>query len=130
MNMNAITLHDVLSYEEFHEKKSEFIKVAGKVELHPAELEWLYNRKQYIVQYRSIYEIIYSHIYRGGYYTILLYKAENALTKRGRFKYYSASEVNDMLGFKLLNISKGTNMINRRPTKREPPMKVFCIFVI
>ena len=38
--------------------------------------------------------------------------------------------LNSLLGFKLLNISKGTNMINRRPTKREPPMKVFCIFVI
>ena len=103
MNMQAITLHDVLSYEEFHEKKSEFIKVAGTIELHPAELEWLYNRKQYIVKYRSIYQIDYSRNYRGHYYARLIYKAENALTQRGRFKYYSASEVNNMLGFKLLS---------------------------
>ena len=103
MNMNAITLHDVLSLEEFHEKKSEFIKVAGAVKLHPAELEWLYNKKQYIIQYRSIYQINYSRNYKGGYYTVLLYKAENALTQRGRFKYYSASEVNNLLGFKLLS---------------------------
>ena len=102
MNMNAITLHDVLSLEEFHEKKSEFIKVAG-IDLHPAELEWLYNKKQYIIQYRSIYQINYSRNYKGGYYTILLYKAEKALTQRGRFKYYSAAEVNSLLGFKLLN---------------------------
>ena len=103
MNMQAITLHDVLSYEEFHEKKNEFIKVAGTVELHPAELEWLYNRKQYIVQYRSIYQINYSRNIKGGYYTVLLYKAENAITQRGRFNYYSAAEVNNLLGFKLLS---------------------------
>ena len=102
MNMNALQLHDVLSLEEFHEKKSEFIKVAG-IDLHPAELEWLYNRRQYIVKYRSIYQIHCSPNYRGGYYTQLIYKAENALTQRGRFKYYSAAEVNNLLGFKLLS---------------------------
>ena len=102
MNMQANTLHDVLSYEDFHEKKNEFIKVAGTY-LHPSELEWLYNKKQYIVKYRSIYQINYSRNYKGGYYTILLYKAENALTKRGRFDYASAVQVNRMLGFKLLN---------------------------
>ena len=100
--MNALQLHDVLSLEEFHEKKSEFIKVAG-IDLHPAELEWLYNRRQYIVKYRSIYQIHCSPNYRGGYYTQLIYKAENALTQRGRFKYYSAAEVNNLLGFKLLS---------------------------
>ena len=103
MNMNALILNDVLSLEEFYAKQDEFVKVAGNVELHPAELEWLYNRKQYIVQYRSIYQINYSRNYRGGFYTQLLYKAENALTQRGRFKYYSASEVNNLLGFKLLS---------------------------
>ena len=103
MNMQAITLHDVLSLEEFYAKQDEFVKVAGNIELHPAELEWLYNRKQYIVKYRSIYQINYSRNIKGGYYTVLLYKAENALTQRGRFKYYSASEVNNMLGFKLLS---------------------------
>ena len=102
MNMQAITLHDVLSYEDFHEKKNEFIKVAGTY-LHPAELEWLYNRKQYIVKYRSIYQINYSRNIKGGYYTVLLYKAENALTKRGCFDYASAAEVNRLLGFKLLS---------------------------
>ena len=101
MNMQANTLHDVLSYEDFHEKKNEFIKVAGTY-LHPAELEWLYNRKQYIVKYRSIYQINYSRNYRGHYYARLIYKAENAITQRGRFEYYSAAEVNDLLGFKLL----------------------------
>ena len=101
MNMQANTLHDVLSYEDFHEKKNEFIKVAGAY-LHPAELEWLYNRKQYIVKYRSIYQINYSRNYRGHYYARLIYKAENAITQRGRFEYYSAAEVNDLLGFKLL----------------------------
>ena len=103
MYMQAITLHDVLSLEEFYAKRNEFVKVAGTVELHPAELEWLYNRKQYIVKYRSIYQINYSRNIKGGYYTVLLYKAENALTQRGRFKYYSAAEVNNMLGFKLLS---------------------------
>ena len=102
MNMQANTLHDVLSYEDFHEKKNEFIKVAGTY-LHPAELEWLYNRKQYIVKYRSIYQINYSRNYRGHYYALLIYKAENALTKRGCFDYASAEGVNDLLGFKLLS---------------------------
>ena len=103
MNMNAMQLIDVLSLEEFYAKKDEFVKVAGTVELHPAELEWLYNKKQYIVQYRSIYQIHYSRNYKGGFYTQLLYKAENAFTKRGRFDYASATQVNRMLGFKLLN---------------------------
>ena len=100
--MNAMQLHDVLSYEDFHEKKNEFIKVAGTY-LHPAELEWLYNKKQYIVKYRSIYQIDYSRNYRGHYYARLIYKAENALTKRGCFDYASAEEVNRMLGIKLLS---------------------------
>ena len=102
MNMQANTLHDVLSYEDFHEKKNEFIKVAGTY-LHPSELEWLYNRKQYILRYKNIYQINYSRNYRGHYYARLIYKAENALTQRGRFKYYSAAEVNNLLGFKLLS---------------------------
>ena len=102
MNMNAIQLHDVLSYEDFHEKKSEFIKVAGTY-LHPAELEWLYNKKQYILRYKNIYQINYSRNIKGGYYTVLLYKAENALTKRGCFDYASAEQVNRMIGFKLLS---------------------------
>ena len=102
MNMQANTLHDVLSLEEFHEKKSEFIKVAGTVELHPAELEWLYNKKQYILRYKNIYQINYSRNYKGNFHVQLLYKAENALTKRGCFDYASAEEVNRMLGFKLL----------------------------
>ena len=102
MNMQAKTLHDVLSYEDFHEKKNEFIKVAG-IDLHPAELEWLYNKKQYILRYKNIYQINYSRNYKGNFQVQLLYKAENALTQRGRFEYYSAAEVNDLLGFKLLS---------------------------
>ena len=102
MNMQANTLHDVLSYEDFHEKKNEFIKVAGTY-LHPSELEWLYNRKQYILRYKNIYQINYSRNYKGNFHVQLLYKAENALTQRGRFEYYSAAEVNDLLGFKLLS---------------------------
>ena len=102
MNMQAITLHDVLSLEEFHEKKSEFIKVAG-IDLHSAELEWLYNKKQYILRYKNIYQINYSRNYKGNFHLQLLYKAENALTQRGRFDYASAAEVNRMLGFKLLS---------------------------
>ena len=100
--MNALQLHDVLSYEEFHEKESEFIKVAGTY-LHPAELEWLYNKKQYILRYKNIYQINYSRNYKGNFHVQLLYKAENALTKRGCFDYASAEEVNDLLGFKLLS---------------------------
>ena len=102
MNMNARILNDVLSLEEFHEKKSEFIKVAG-IDLHPAELEWLYNKKQYILRYKSIYQINYSRNYKGKFHLQLLYKAENALTKRGRFDYASAEQINRMLGFKLLS---------------------------
>ena len=102
MNMQANTLHDVLSYEDFHEKKNEFIKVAGTY-LHPSELEWLYNKKQYILRYKNIYQINYSRNYKGNFHVQLLYKAENALTKRGCFDYASAEEVNDLLGFKLLS---------------------------
>lgn len=102
MNMQASALHDVLSYEEFHEKKNEFIKVAGTY-LHPSELEWLYNKKQYILRYKNIYQINYSRNHKGNFHVQLLYKAENALTKRGCFDYASAEQVNRRLGFKLLS---------------------------
>lgn len=102
MNLQSLTLDGVLSYEEFHERKSEFLHLANKIDLHPAELEWLSNNHYYLVQYNKIYQIMYSKNYIGNYHLQLLYKSEKALTKRGRFTYGSAKEVNRWLGFKLL----------------------------
>ena len=102
MNLQAIQLSDVLSYEEFHELKSEFLHLANKIDLHPVELEWLHNNHYYLVQFNKIYQINFSKNYIDNYYLQLLYKSEKALTKRGRFTYGSAKEVNRWLGFKLL----------------------------
>lgn len=103
MNLQAITLDGVMSWEEFHERKGECIRFANSIDLHPAEIEWLYSRNYYIVQYNKIYEIRFSKNYKGNYHLYLLYKSEDALTKRGRFTYGDAKTVNRWLGFNLLN---------------------------
>ena len=104
MDLNAKTLYDVLSYHDFYERKSEFIKVAGGIEIHPAELEWLYNHGCYILKYRCVYQINHSRNYKGGFYVSLIYKSEKPITKRGRWNHAKASEINELLGFELLNV--------------------------
>lgn len=69
-----------------------------------ANLETLYNKRQYLLKYRNIYQINYSRNYKGGFYLQLLHKAQKPLTKRGRFVGASAAEVNNMLGFELLSL--------------------------
>ena len=100
MNKNASSMYGVLSYQDFYDLKDEFVKVAKSIEIHPAELEWLYNHDYYILKYREIYQIHYSQ--NAGYYASLIYKADNPLTKRGRWNHARAETINSMLGFNLL----------------------------
>ena len=100
MNKDASSMYGVLSYQDFYDLKDEFVKVAGSIEIHPAELEWLYNHDYYILKYREIYQIHYSR--NAGYYASLIYKAARPLTKRGRWDHARAEDINDMLGFDLL----------------------------
>ena len=100
MNKNASSMYGVLSYQDFHELKDEFVKVAGTIEIHPAELEWLYNHHYYILKYRDIYQIYHSQ--NGGFYAYPIYKAGKPLTKRGRWSHSRAKEINSVLGFELL----------------------------
>lgn len=103
MNLQAIQLSDVLSYEEKVNYKGYIVK-CGSVELHPAQAQWLNEHKQYLIAYRSVYYIDYSQNL-GGFYGRKMYQAPQSVlnyTKRGRFSYASAKEVNRWLGFKLL----------------------------
>ena len=70
-----------------------------------AKLGTLYNKRQYLIKYQSIYQINYSRNYKGGFYLQLLCKAQKPLTKRGRYIGASAAEVNNMVGFELLNVN-------------------------
>ena len=104
MNLQAIQLSDVLSYEEQLNYKGDIVK-CGSVELHPAQAQWLHEHQQYLISYRSVYYIHYSKA-QGQYYGQKMYQAPQSVinyTKRGRYSYGSAKEVNRWLGFKLLN---------------------------
>ena len=59
MNLQAIQLSDVLSYEEKVNYTGYIVK-CGRVELHPAQAQWLHEHQKYLINYRSVYYIGYS----------------------------------------------------------------------
>lgn len=74
----------------------------GSVELYESEVQKLYEAKKYLVCYKKIWQIHYSQ--NAGYYGQCVYtETKGNLAKRGRFHTMSASEVNHLLGFNLLN---------------------------
>ena len=82
------------------------IIIDKKIELTEQELEKAmedkgYNGFLYIVSFRAIYEITYS--VNGGWQWKRIYTTEKDMTKRGRFFFKSAFEVNQILGLKVLN---------------------------
>jgi len=80
----------------------DIIKI-GTIELSGFEAERLYESgKRYLVTYSKIYALDYS--VNAGYHGRLIYKRQEkgGFTRRGRFFAYPASEVNHLLGFKLL----------------------------
>lgn len=78
----------------------------GTVELTPEEALKLYESKQYIVTYSSIYQLYYSQAQKVVCGSKIFSKSPAngiGLAKRGRFVTTSAAGVNKLLGFKLVN---------------------------
>lgn len=77
----------------------------GNIELFEKDAETIYKSGKYIVSYKSVYSIHYSS--NGGYYSSRVYnvpyKDDLPLTRRGRFITADAAQVNQLIGFRLLN---------------------------
>ena len=65
------------------------------------DIERAYNKRKYIVAYRTVYQPHYS--INAGYYAIPIHYSVNGnLTQRGRFHHLDHKEVNHLLGFELV----------------------------
>ena len=74
----------------------------GNVELTPTQASKLYLEEKYIVTFSKIYSIEYSQAQKR-YYGRTIYSYPG-MAKRGRFHAMTASEVNHLLKFQLVNI--------------------------
>lgn len=75
----------------------------GNIELTEEEAARLYQGgRRYLVAYSKIYALDYS--VNAGYHGRIIYRRpeKGGYTRRGRFFAYPASEINHLLGFKLL----------------------------
>lgn len=82
------------------------IIIDKKIQLTEEELEKAmedkgYNGFLYIVSFRAIYEVRYTN--NGGWQWKRLFTAKGSITKRGRFIFASAFDVNSILHYKCLN---------------------------
>lgn len=73
----------------------------GKIQINDAEAWKIYESNQYIVTYGRVYQLHYSQA-SGMIYGNSIYQAPG-LCKRGTWQRMTAQEVNDLVGFKLLN---------------------------
>lgn len=76
----------------------------GSVELTPAEAVKLYENNKYIVTLHAIYQLFWSNAQGRVYGSRVWYDKHARLTRPGRFFALSAAEVNNVLGFELLNV--------------------------
>ena len=77
----------------------------GPVELTMDDAEKLYTSgEKYLVTFSKIYQIHFSQAQKTYYGSVVYSCAKGAnLAKRGRFHAFTAREVNNLLGYKLLN---------------------------
>ena len=106
INLNAKRFEDVLDYpslfEATHNKELQ-VKL-GRVTVHKAEAQWLYEHKHYILTSTSVYDVRYS--VNAGYYAArIYYKKGGGFTRPGRFYTGDAKFINGVLGFELLNLA-------------------------
>lgn len=74
----------------------------GRIELTETEAQRIYESgRKYLVTSTRIYEVRYS-VNAGYYGTQIYYDGKTRFCKPGRFYKFSASEVNNILGFTLL----------------------------
>ncbi len=77
----------------------------GRVELTEDDARKLHEAGKYILTYSKVYAVCYSE--NAGYYGHEVYrtvtKGQGGMCRRGRFHALTAAEVNNILGYKLLN---------------------------
>ena len=74
----------------------------GKVELYEEEAAKIYSEGKYIITCSRVYAVHYSNAV-GYYGSELHYKPRARYTRPGRFFTLTAKQINDVLGFSLLN---------------------------
>lgn len=82
-----------MTMPEIIARDQEIITVAGRIELHREELDYIISRGAYIIAYRRIYRP-----YRtasGAYRTETVYASGSPLTRKGRYYIYSPAEYAD-----------------------------------
>ena len=80
---------------------NENIEKIGNVELTRSEAEQLYSENKYIVTYSRIFQIFFSETQNSFYGHELYYKP--GMAGRGRFYALTGKEINNLLGFALVN---------------------------
>lgn len=103
-NLNAKTFFGVCSVDDFFEARSDkALRVkAGRVTLHKAQAQWIYEHKLYIITSSAVYQPRYS-VNAGFYFSRLLYTPGARYAARGRFHVLTAKDINNVLGYELLN---------------------------
>ena len=98
----------MMKWDAWSASMKEACKV-GPVELWKEDAEKLYNEGKYILTNSAVYQICYSPNYdNGNYYGLrldesVLYKPRGGYCRPGRFHALTAKEINNVLGFTLLN---------------------------
>ena len=102
-NLNAERFEDVCDYKDLMEAHfSQELQVKlGRVTVHKAEAQWLYEHKHYILTRTSVYDVRYS-VNAGYYATRIYYKKGGNYTRPGRFYTGDAKFINYVLGFEFL----------------------------
>ena len=106
INLNAKRFEYVCDYASHIEaSNNEELQVKlGRVIVHKAEAQWLYEHKNYILTSTSVYNVRYS--VNAGYYAERIYhKKGGCFARPGRFYTGDAKFINDVLGFELLNLA-------------------------
>lgn len=103
-NLKARTLDDVCTFAELCEAKhNTALQVkAGRVTLHKAEAQWIYEHKRYLMTSTAVYQPVYS-VNIGFYFLRLLHTPGARYVPRGRFQALTAKGVNEVLGHEFLN---------------------------
>ena len=91
----------MMKFDAWSGKMKEVVKI-GTVELFEDEAEKLYSSGKYIMTSSAVYQIFHSK--NAGYYGQRVhYKPHARYTRPGRFHTLTAKEINNVLGFTLLN---------------------------
>lgn len=103
INLNATRFYDVCDYLAINEARlnPELQVKLGRVTVHKAEAQWLYEHKHYILTKTSVFDVRYS-VNAGYYATRIYYNKDGRYARPGRFYTGDAKFINNILGFELL----------------------------